>query len=136
MALSRGVDQVCYPFRINALAPCGRPRPCSRNAARRGTAQRGLVAGVIRSACSLGRVSSVIPSVAFRVQQRSIRPLLRMDFVQLAPLSLEVIDGPYDLWEEAAKETLELILDSDKQPMILLDRYEVVIAAVVQHTAT
>lgn len=40
---------------------------------------------------------------------------------QLSPRSLEAFDGPYDLWEEAAKESLELLLDADNQPMLLLD---------------
>ncbi|CAM9786873.1 unnamed protein product, partial [Sphacelaria rigidula] len=39
----------------------------------------------------------------------------------LSPRSLEAFDGPYDLWEEAAKESLELLLDADNQPMLLLD---------------
>lgn len=41
---------------------------------------------------------------------------------QLNPRSLEGFDGPYDLWEEAAKELLQLLLDADNHPMILLDR--------------
>lgn len=41
---------------------------------------------------------------------------------QLNPRALEAFDGPYDLWEEAAKESLELLLDADNHPMILLDR--------------
>lgn len=36
---------------------------------------------------------------------------------------MESFDGPYDLWEEAAKEALELVLDAANQPMILLDRF-------------
>lgn len=43
--------------------------------------------------------------------------------LQLNPRSLEAFDGPYDLWEEAAKEALELVLDAANQPMILLDRF-------------
>ncbi|CAM9307230.1 unnamed protein product [Scytosiphon promiscuus] len=39
----------------------------------------------------------------------------------LDPQSLESFDGPYDLWEEAAKESLELLLDADNHPMILID---------------
>lgn len=42
---------------------------------------------------------------------------------QLHPQSLESFDGPYDLWEEAAKESLELLLDAGNHPMILIDRY-------------
>lgn len=41
---------------------------------------------------------------------------------QLNPRALEDFDGPFDLWEEAAKESLELLLDADNHPMILLDR--------------
>lgn len=41
---------------------------------------------------------------------------------QLNPRALEAFDGPFDLWEEAAKESLELLLDADNHPMILLDR--------------
>lgn len=44
---------------------------------------------------------------------------------QLDPRALEAFDGPYDLWEEAAKESLELLLDADNHPMILLDRFVV-----------
>ncbi|CAM9929328.1 unnamed protein product, partial [Ectocarpus sp. 12 AP-2014] len=39
----------------------------------------------------------------------------------LHPQSLESFDGPYDLWEEAAKESLELLLDAGNHPMILID---------------
>jgi len=41
---------------------------------------------------------------------------------KLNPRSLEAFDGPYDLWEDAAKESLQLLLDADNHPMILLDR--------------
>ncbi|CAM9525456.1 unnamed protein product [Pylaiella littoralis] len=41
--------------------------------------------------------------------------------VMLNPRSLEGFDGPYDLWEEAAKELLQLLLDAENHPMILLD---------------
>ena len=41
---------------------------------------------------------------------------------QLNPRSLDAFDGPYDLWEEAAKESLQLLLDAANHPMILLDR--------------
>lgn len=50
---------------------------------------------------------------------------VRARLFQLSPRSLEAFDGPHDLWEEAAKESLELLLDADNQPMLLLDRYMV-----------
>lgn len=54
--------------------------------------------------------------------QQTLGSLATVCIPQLAPRSLEAIDGPYDLWEEAAKESLELVLDAENQPMILLDR--------------
>lgn len=56
------------------------------------------------------------PSVAWLTFPRIVHPS------QLNPRALEAFDGPYDLWEEAAKESLELLLDADNHPMILLDR--------------
>lgn len=62
-----------------------------------------------------------VASPHFCVEHAAFPPLA--SHLQLNPRSLEAFDGPYDLWEEAAKEALELVLDAANQPMILLDRF-------------
>lgn len=75
-------------------------------------------------AMSLGTVLCMYKAVACIPVLRAFLTSPRILYPpQLNPRALEAFDGPYDLWEEAAKESLEFLLDADNHPMLLLDRF-------------
>eukprot|EP00903_Cladosiphon_okamuranus_P008491 g8158.t1 len=67
------------------------------------------------------KLRSAINLSAEAIHDQAIQFFLDSGIAMLNPRALESFEGPYDLWEEAAKESLELLLDADNHPMILLD---------------
>eukprot|EP00752_Nemacystus_decipiens_P015194 g13529.t1 len=67
------------------------------------------------------KLRSAINLSAEAIHDQAIQFFLDSGVAMLNPRALEAFDGPYDLWEEAAKESLELLLDADNHPMLLLD---------------